>query len=166
MKYFYQLIFVFIVLVSISVNADKLSLSGKLILEIPPSELMIHSGSAIVFKYADWSLSHETINPTTYINAVDLTGVVKPYIRTALGIKGQPLADWLKMLAKKQFSFYKNNTASHFLAEGWEVIAVYSNTRKQGQIYVFEENIAHSVTILGDKNYYDAILKQITTSKK
>jgi hypothetical protein len=165
-KYFYKLMFVFILMLPISVNADKLSLSGQLVLDIPSSELVIHSGSAIIFKYTDWSLTHETINPKTYIDPVDLTGLVKPYIRSALGIKDQLLADWLEMLAKKQFSLYKNNTASHFLAKEREIISIYSDARKQGQIYVFEKNIDHLLVILGDKNYYDAILEQIKVSQK
>jgi hypothetical protein len=165
-KYFYNLMFVFIVMLPISVNADKLSLSGQLVLDMPSSELVIHSGSAIIFKYTDWSLTHETINPKTYIGPVDLTGLVKPYIRSALGIKDQLLADWLEMLAKKQFSLYKNNTASHFFVKEREIISIYSDARKQGQIYVFEKNIDHLLVILGDKNYYDAILEQIKVSKK
>ncbi len=152
-----------IVSITMQVQAKTLSLSGTLNIEVDPPEAILHSGSMLLLKYNDWTLSHEVIDPKNYLGAVDLTGNLKPYIRSLFGYKNQRIADWLLYIANKQEKILglDKADAEQFNITSSEVLAIYNQGRNQGEIFILEDLQVHKIDIVGSKKWFDKFLDQL-----
>ncbi len=164
MKTLIGLFFAFLLFASTTCRADVLVLSHGLKLEYPAPTLISHTGQSLIFKYADWSLVHEVVNPATIYAKVDLTGIESLFIKSIFDEKERDkLPAWLASLSSeqaKELGVTGRTTGKKTVGEA-ELLSVFDENRASGHIYLFEGSRIHHFVVQGQKGAFKSIIDNI-----
>ncbi len=145
-------------------TASEFVLSSALKINHSDSNQIAHTNDLVIFKYNDWSFTHEIVKPDNFIPSIDLTGFEHIFIGSVFEPgKRKTLPNWLKTLSldlsdsliSKKENFRKINIGSATLYE------TYSSDNKQGTIFILEENIIHKLDVLGTNSNHEHIVSNI-----
>ena len=143
------------------IQASELIISNKIIIKHPPANQIAHSGELIIFKYKNWSYTHEVISPENFIASVDLTGTEHQFIKGIFEKKErEKLPSWLAVLAEDFANKIISNNEKHqkFSVGDSTIYGVYNSEEQHGFIFILEENLIHKLDVLGtNKNHSDFI---------
>jgi len=140
-------------------SASEFIISNQIAIKQSPPLLIAHSGELVIFKYKDWSYTHEVISPDKFIASVDLTGFEHQFIESIFeSEERESLPNWLALIAE-DFADKILNPKGSFqksYVDNAVVYGTYNPTEQQGIIFVLEKNSIHKLDILGtNKNYMD-----------
>ncbi len=144
-------------------SAQKLIISSTLSLELMEPDFISHAGELLVFKFKHWSVSHENIDPKRMYPNVDLSGTLKPYLRSVFTDMEQNLPRWLEVMAKDQANALGVDVskAIHKRTGAYELLAAYNTLKRQGDIYIFETHQVHRLTVLGSMEDFKRTINKI-----
>ncbi len=145
-------------------KANELIISSEIAIKHLPALQIAHSGELVIFKYKNWSYTHEVVSPENLIVSVDLTGFEHQFIKSVFEkkIRGE-LPNWMGLLAEdfsnkilnKNGSYQKINIGNSI------VYGTYSKEEQQGFIFILEERSIHKLDILGAYKDYTALTNNI-----
>lgn len=143
------------------IKASEFIISNKIIIKHPPANQIAHSGELVIFKYKDWSYTHEVISPENFIVSVDLTGSEHQFIKGIFDKKERAkLPSWLAVLAEEFANKIISNNKNHqkFSVGESTIYEVYNSEEQHGFIFILEDNLIHKLDVLGtNKNHADFI---------
>jgi len=141
-------------------------ISKDIQLDLPDSAIILQSGNSVLFKYPDWVLSHQIIDPKTFYPNVDLTGLIQIYIRNIFEPKEGELPNWLQFIAKEQAKAFKvtNKNTSQFTLGEFEVYCVFDSVEKNGNIYLVGNDYVSHFNVLSDKQGFYQFLNVLKGS--
>lgn len=147
--------------VSFGVWSQEFVVSKGLKLKLPENSIVIHSGESILFKYPNWVLSHQLLDPASVNSPVDLTGLLNTYIKTLFGDNTEKLPKWLTVMASDQSSSYgiTKGDFEKFTISNYEVYAVYDQRSNQGNIFSLGKGNVDYFSVIGNYEYYEKFLK-------
>lgn len=150
------LVLLFTCLVSASGWSQELILNEDLKLKMPDSAVILHSGNSVLFKYEDWVMSHQVLDPKNFYPSIDLTGWMNQFIRRVFGEKDESLPEWILVLAKNQAEAFKidNKSIIKFSLNEKPVYATYSDKLNQGHIFLLNDGYVNNFNIISDKQMY------------
>jgi len=159
------LVLLFTCLVSIGGWSQELILAEDLKLDMPDSAVILHSGNSVLFKYENWVMNHQVLDPKNFYPSIDLTGWMNQFIRSVFGEKEKSLPEWIKVLAKNQAEAFHidNKSVIKFSLNKKPIYATYSDELKQGHIFLLNEGYVNHFNVLSDKQMY---MKFITILKE
>lgn len=140
--------------------SQKFIASKDIQLDLPDSAIIIQSGNSVLFKYPDWTLNHQIIDPKTFYQGVDLTGLLQIFIRNIFEPNEGELANWLQFIAKEQAKGFKvtdKNTSQFSLGE-FEVYSVFDSGEKSGNIFLVGQDYVSHFNVLSDKKVFVKLL--------
>lgn len=143
------------------IQASELIISNEIIIKHPPANQIAHSGELVIFKYKNWSYTHEVVSPENFIVSVDLTGSEHQFIKSIFDkTERDKLPSWLAVLAEDFANkIISNNEKHQKLSVGDSTIyGAYNSEEQHGIIFILEENLIHKLDVLGtNKNHSDFI---------
>jgi len=145
------------------VLADNFILSAQTGFEYPSPVSISHSGSYLLVKYKEWSFSHENFDPKTFYSNINLTGFERNFVRSIFDAnKRSELPKWLAAISQ-EFSDGLGNKPESIkkIKVGKAEILAGHDGKKNGQIFILEDPAIHMITISGEKQYFDAFIKNI-----
>lgn len=155
---------IFLIYISCLLSLDTLSqefiVSKDIRIELPQAPVIAHSGGSVLFKYPDWVLSHEALNPKTFYAGVDLTGQLQTYIRNIFEPKKGDLVSWLQIMAKEQAAAFKvtDKNSSKFQVKEFTVYSVFDGGERNGHVFLLGKDYASHFNIISDEQEFLAFL--------
>lgn len=164
MKYIYGLFFGFSFLFSSSIFANVLVLSDKMQMKYDQPLLISHTEDTLIFKYSDWRLIHEVVDPKNVYPKIDLSGMDRLFFLSIFDAEQRKkLPKWLSALAEEQaieFGVKDNNVKRSKIGIA-EIVSVYNDEKGYAHAYLFEEVKIHHFVIYGDKSKFDNVVSSI-----
>lgn len=155
------LLIVFTLFFSTVCLSETLVISSDIQVEYP-KPLLIANGGGLIFRYDDWYFSHELVNPKSFYPKINLTGIDKIFFKAVFTGDTLP-TKWLNELAIEQaeaFGVTKSNVEFIKIKQA-EIMGVYNEKNKSGQIFILENLITHNFYINGSKEKFKLILSKI-----
>jgi hypothetical protein len=145
--------------------AQTLILAEDLEIEMPESAVIIHSGNSILFKYDDWVLNHQVLDPQYYYPNIDLTEWMESFIRYIFGDTDTELPEWIIVLARNQAEAFGivSNSIEKFKSNEKLIYSTYSDKLEQGHVFLLNDGYINHFNILSEKQKYKdfiALLKE------
>lgn len=151
-------VFLILILCILSIDASSQAFvaSKDIKLDLPADPIIIHSGGSILFKYPDWVLSHQILNPQTFYTGIDLTDLLQSYIRNIFEPKVGSLVNWLQVMAKDQAKAFKVTDENHrkFILKEFTVYSVFDSEGKNGHIFLIGKGYVSHFNVLSDEKAY------------
>ncbi len=125
-------------------------------LDLPNTAVILHSGNAVLFKYDNWVLSHQVLDPSTFYPSIDLTGLMSDFIRSIFEPKKAELPKWLQVIAQEQANAFNvsNGETQNFLLGKFEVYSVYDPNEKKGHLFLIGKDYVSHFNVLADKKEF------------
>lgn len=152
-------------LVCFCASTQELILSPDLKLKLSSPTLLAHSGDLLTLKYDNWRMTHEVLDPTRFVPAVDLTGVEHEFIERIFNPEVEStLPQWLQALAHESA---KSLTPKGSLIESVKVgqssvYSAYHLNEPYGVIFILENESIHKVEVFGEYAAFNHVKKRIT----
>lgn len=149
-----------IAFIVISMNTWSLEFiaSKDIKLILPDTPIVAHSGDSIIFKYPNWVVRHQILNPKTFYQGVDLTGIFQAYIRNIFEPGGGDLAAWMLEMAKEQAKTFKvtKKNMSKSMHTDFTLYSVFDSEGRNGHIFlVGKDYVSHFNLISTEKEYLE-----------
>lgn len=143
-------------ILSVDASSQNFVASKGIKLNLPTDPIIIHSGESIFFKYPDWVLAHQVLNPRTFYTGIDLTGLLQSYIRNIFEPKIGALANWLQVMAKGQAKAFKVSDENYrkFILNEFTVYSVFDSEGKNGHIFLVGKGYVSHFNVLSDEKTY------------
>ena len=146
-----------------SCYAENLVLSEKISVEYPTPLLISHGGPSLLFKYKDWTLMHETFDPKTFFQQIDLTDLEHEFVKSIFDKEERKkLPEWLQVIAKDfetGLSVTPENI-THLKVGDIEIYGVHDK-KKNGLIFILDKLAVHHLYVTGAKNKFDLTIHNI-----
>lgn len=132
-------------------------------LSTPPPVKIAHTSNMVILKFNGWSLTHEAINPKTYVPSVDLTGIEHLFIQSLFdNSKRQKLPLWLSSLAQELSESFAIDMSNYYVKQLSELMiyATYDKQENLGRIFLLEKYQAHSINVQGSNQEFINIINK------
>jgi len=129
----------------------------------PPPVKIAHTSNMVILKFNGWSLTHEAINPKTYVPSVDLTGIDNLFIQSLFdNSKRQKLPVWLSSLAQELSKSFAIDMNDYYFKQLGElmVYATYDKQENLGRIFILEKSQIHSINVQGSNQEFTNIINK------
>ncbi|WP_274057268.1 hypothetical protein [Vibrio parahaemolyticus] len=145
-------------------QSQELHLSQNVVLDVPLSKTILHTGNILIFKFGDSHISHEVLSPKEFFSPIDLTGVEKEFVRSLFKLtENSSFPQWLNA-ASNELSETLGITKDNKVIEvkgGLEILGFYDSESQSGQLFILDTSLIHHFTVLGSdelfKNLYQSI---------
>jgi len=149
---------------SAHLQANEFIISNQIAIKQPFSNRIAHSGEMVIFKYKNWSYTHEIVSPESFIGSVDLSGVEHQFIQSLFETnKREKLPRWLNVLAE-DFSakiLNENGKYKKFTLGSSTVYGTHNTKEEHAFIFILEESMIHKLEVLGTRKNYTDFIKNI-----
>jgi hypothetical protein len=162
---FFIITSLFFLFFPIYLNANEFIISNKIVIKQHSPNQIAHSGELVIFKYEDWSYTHEVILPDKFIVSVDLTGFEHQFVEGIFDPKKRKkLPNWMSLLAENFSKKILNKKGEYQKKSVGEAIVygTYNAQEQQGFIFILEKNSIHKLDILGINDKYTHFINNIT----
>ena len=144
--------------------AGNLVLSQDLALDYPEPELISHTSTTLIFKYEDWTMSHEIVDAETFYPGIDLSGDAEQFIRAFFTEDVRPsLSPELRDMAIKQREAFDipDHAVYKDSLDSFDILGGYSETHGLGHIYIFDRAAIHHIVVKGKDARYKQVARSI-----
>jgi len=144
--------------------AADLVVSDKLVIKYKEPKLIAHTSNSLIIKYNNWWFSHEVVDGEKMYPGMDLSDQLPVFIRSMFDAKiRKSLAPELSLLSEEQakaFGITEDNVKREKRGTA-ELMAVYDEKSKRGDIYVIEERMIQHVEISGNAAEFAELMGNI-----
>ncbi|WP_199610664.1 hypothetical protein [Flocculibacter collagenilyticus] len=153
------------ILLTSSCVASELILSSKLSLSYSEPKVVAHTGNMLIFKFSDWSFSHEVINPKSFNSAVDLTEIEHDFVNSLFyPALRKSFPPWLSSLSEEtaaSLAINAEQVSNTTVGNNIKVFSSYDKKEKQGYVFLLEEQQIHLLNIQGSANAFKQFVERI-----
>ena len=156
----------FLGLLSLDLWSQEFIASKDIRITLPEAPIIVQSGESVLFKYPDWVLGHEILDPKTFYRGVDLTGQLPSYIRNIFEPKEGDLPSWLQVLAQEQALVFKvsDKTYNKTVLKDFTIYSVFDLENKNGHIFLVGTDYVSHFNVLSSESKHKEILKLLERS--
>ena len=144
--------------------AADLVISDKLLVKYKAPKLIAHTSNSLIVKYNNWWFSHEVVDGERMYPGMDLSDQLPVFIRSMFDAKTRKkLSPELSLLSEEQanaFGITEGNVKREKRGAA-ELMAVYDEKSKRGDIYVIEERMIQHVEVSGSAAEFAELMGNI-----